>query len=219
MSVNTCCFTWQTILKIFQYLNYKRSTVIFIVMYISSFCGIFFILFRIMIYLAFKSARCFFVFSPINVTNRCHFSYLHLQLWGLHLTDLCHHSLHHLSMTTFQMYTSTICLFGVVNRSSSAQSLHKLHALTFIFVYLSGFSGSGDGFFSSAFQSRLEGNELYNANMPHGKHLSHSCCYYSSPVLSVSRFHSQSSFSSFSVQLYLCPLHVVLCDISQQSHY
>lgn len=30
------------------------------------------------------------------------------------------------------------------------------------------FSGSGDGFFSSAFQSQLEGNSLYHAHMPKG---------------------------------------------------
>lgn len=29
-------------------------------------------------------------------------------------------------------------------------------------------SGNGDGFYSSAFQSQLEGNSLYNASMPLG---------------------------------------------------
>lgn len=29
------------------------------------------------------------------------------------------------------------------------------------------FSGSGDGFYSSAFQSQLVGNSLYNASMPY----------------------------------------------------
>jgi len=29
-----------------------------------------------------------------------------------------------------------------------------------------GFSGTGDGFFSSSFQSQLQGNPLYNASMP-----------------------------------------------------
>ena len=35
------------------------------------------------------------------------------------------------------------------------------------------YSGNGDGFFSSAFQSQLHGNALYNASMPAGR-----CSYY-----------------------------------------
>lgn len=37
-------------------------------------------------------------------------------------------------------------------------------------------SGNGDGFYSSAFQSQLEGNSLYNASMPLGKFEIHSTC-------------------------------------------
>ncbi|KAJ8876224.1 hypothetical protein PR048_024134 [Dryococelus australis] len=39
---------------------------------------------------------------------------------------------------------------------------HSFGALVYIFCY----SGNGDGFYSSAFQSKLEGNSLYNASMP-----------------------------------------------------
>ncbi|XP_055930516.1 protein O-mannosyl-transferase 2-like [Argiope bruennichi] len=40
--------------------------------------------------------------------------------------------------------------------------------ITFFYIHLKTLykSGSGDGFFSSAFQSQLEGNSLYHANMP-----------------------------------------------------
>lgn len=30
-------------------------------------------------------------------------------------------------------------------------------------------SGNGDGFYSSAFQSKLQGNSLFNASMPKGQ--------------------------------------------------
>jgi dolichyl-phosphate-mannose-protein mannosyltransferase len=43
--------------------------------------------------------------------------------------------------------------------------LEKYHA------FLSSSSGNGDGFYSSAFQSQLEGNSLYNASMPRGEYI------------------------------------------------
>lgn len=38
-------------------------------------------------------------------------------------------------------------------------------------------SGNGDGFYSSAFQSQLIGNRLYNVSMPESKYYKHTCTW------------------------------------------
>lgn len=38
----------------------------------------------------------------------------------------------------------------------------------YIHLFILNNSGNGDGFFSSAFQSKLQGNSLYNISMPKG---------------------------------------------------
>jgi len=38
----------------------------------------------------------------------------------------------------------------------------------YIHLFILNKSGNGDGFYSSAFQSKLEGNSLHNASMPKG---------------------------------------------------
>lgn len=40
-----------------------------------------------------------------------------------------------------------------------------------LYTLLNLHSGNGDGFYSSAFQSQLEGNSLYNASMPLGENV------------------------------------------------
>lgn len=74
------------------------------------------------------------------------------------------------------MYSSLVYLYFILGFVESSWQIEQICLINWfknnwqlIFVFMLCCSGNGDGFYSSAFQSQLEGNSLHNASMPRGK--------------------------------------------------